>query len=163
MPVREELRIKNQVLKVNLTVILENFQFSINKNMKTINLNIDKALGAITKKQVDALEPDVKKGLEMLHEGSGKGSDFLGWLKLPSSITEAMLNDLEKTAKKLRKCEAVVAIGIGGSYLGTKAVVEAINSSFDWLQEKRKNPVLLYRSEERRVGKECRSRWSPYH
>jgi Glucose-6-phosphate isomerase len=112
--------------------------------MKTISLNIDKALGAITKKQVDALEPDVKKGMEMLHEGTGKGSDFLGWLKLPSSITEETLSDLEKTAAKLRKCKAVVVIGIGGSYLGTKAVVEAISNSFDWLQAKRENPVLLY-------------------
>ena len=112
--------------------------------MKTISLDIDKALGVITKKQVDALEPKVKKGLEMLHKGTGEGSDFLGWLKLPSSISEADLKDLEKTAAKLRKCEAVVVIGIGGSYLGTKAVVEAINSSFDWLEKKRKNPVLLY-------------------
>ena len=112
--------------------------------MKTITLNIDKALGAVTKKQVEALEPEVKKGQEMLHEGEGEGSDFLGWLKLPSSIKEVDLKDLEKTAAKLRKCKAVVVIGIGGSYLGTKAVVEAINSSFDWLEKKRKNPVLLY-------------------
>ncbi|MDR0573121.1 MAG: glucose-6-phosphate isomerase [Tannerella sp.] len=112
--------------------------------MKTISLNIDKALGVITKKQVDALEPEVKNGLEMLHKGTGKGSDFLGWLHLPSSIKESELKDIEKTAAKLRKCKAVVVIGIGGSYLGTKAVVEAMNNSFDWLQKKRKNPVILY-------------------
>ena len=112
--------------------------------MKTISLDIDKALGVITKKQVEALEPKVKKGMDMLHKGTGEGSDFLGWLKLPSSIKEAELKDMENTAAKLRKCEVVVTIGIGGSYLGTKAVVEAINNSFDWLQKKRKNPVLLY-------------------
>ncbi|MDR2916693.1 MAG: glucose-6-phosphate isomerase [Tannerella sp.] len=112
--------------------------------MKTISLNIDKALGVITKKQVDALEPKVKNGLEMLHKGTGMGSDFLGWLHLPSSIKEAELKDIEKTAAQLRKCKAVVVIGIGGSYLGTKAVVEAMNNSFDWLQKKRKNPVVLY-------------------
>lgn len=112
--------------------------------MKTIGLNIDKALGVITKKQVDALEPKVKKGQEMLHKGTGKGSDFLGWLHLPSAIQDAELKDIEKTAAKLRKCKVVVVIGIGGSYLGTKAVVEALNNSFDWLQKKRKNPVLLY-------------------
>ncbi|MDR0394312.1 MAG: glucose-6-phosphate isomerase [Tannerella sp.] len=112
--------------------------------MKTIRLNIDKALGVITRKQVEAFEPKVKKGLEMLHNGSGKGSDFLGWLHLPSSVSEAVLKDIEATATKLRKCKVVVVIGIGGSYLGTKAVVEAINNSFDWLRKKRENPVIVY-------------------
>ena len=61
-----------------------------------------------------------------LHNGNGAGNDFLGWLHLPSSITDTELADIENTANVLRsKCEVVVAIGIGGSYLGTKAVVEA--------------------------------------
>lgn len=80
-----------------------------------------------------------------LHNGNGAGNDFLGWLHLPSSITDTELADIENTANVLRsKCEVVVAIGIGGSYLGTKAVVEALNNSFDWLQNDRKNPVMLY-------------------
>ncbi|MDR1116424.1 MAG: glucose-6-phosphate isomerase [Tannerella sp.] len=112
--------------------------------MKSISLNIDKTFGVITKEQVDALESEVKKGMEMLHKGTGKGSDFLGWLHLPSSVNEAELNDIEATAAKLRTCEVVVVIGIGGSYLGTKAVVEAMNNSFDWLRKKRKNPVIVY-------------------
>ena len=112
--------------------------------MKTISLDIDKTFGVITRKQVDAFESKVKKEQEVLHKKTGKGNDFLGWLNLPSSIKEADLKDIEKTAAKLRKCKAVVVIGIGGSYLGTKAVVEAINNSFDWLQQKRKNPVILY-------------------
>ncbi|MDR1724187.1 MAG: glucose-6-phosphate isomerase [Tannerella sp.] len=113
--------------------------------MKNIGLNIEKALGAVTKKQIEALEPKVKKSLEALHNGTGKGSDFLGWLHLPSSIKDADFKEIEKAAAKLRRCKYVVVIGIGGSYLGTKAVVEALNSSFDWLQaSRRKNPVLLY-------------------
>ncbi|MDR2680049.1 MAG: glucose-6-phosphate isomerase [Tannerella sp.] len=112
--------------------------------MKSISLNIDKALGVVTREQVNALEAEVKKGMEMLHGGTGKGSDFLGWLHLPSSISKAELDDLEATAAKLRTCEVVVVIGIGGSYLGTKAVVEAINNSFDWLRKKRENPVVVY-------------------
>lgn len=113
--------------------------------MKTIRLDIDKTFGTVTRKQIDALKPDVAKAMEMLHKGTGKGNDFLGWLNLPSSITEKELKDIEKTASKLRKCKVVVVIGIGGSYLGTKAVVEALNNSFDRLQAtKRKNPVLLY-------------------
>lgn len=113
--------------------------------MKNIGLNIEKALGKITKEQVYAQEAKANAANSMLHKGTGEGNDFLGWLNLPSSITEAELADIENTAAKLRaKCEVIVAIGIGGSYLGTKAVVEALNNSFDWLQTERKNPVLVY-------------------
>ena len=112
--------------------------------MKTISIDIQKTFGVITQNQVNDLEPKAKNALEMLHNGTGKGNDFLGWLHLPSSITESELSEMEKTAAKLRKCKVVVVIGIGGSYLGTKAVVEAISHSFDWLQKSRKNPVIVY-------------------
>ena len=113
--------------------------------MKNISLNIDKALGTVSKEQVYAQEAKAMECIATLHNGNGAGNDFLGWLHLPSSITDAELTDIENTANVLRsKCEVVVAIGIGGSYLGTKAVVEALNNSFDWLQNGRKNPVMLY-------------------
>ena len=113
--------------------------------MKNISLNIDKALGTVSKEQVYAQEAKAMECIATLHNGNGAGNDFLGWLHLPSSITDAELADIENTANVLRsKCEVVVAIGIGGSYLGTKAVVEALNNSFDWLQNGRKNPVMLY-------------------
>ncbi|MDH6305113.1 glucose-6-phosphate isomerase [Parabacteroides sp. PF5-5] len=113
--------------------------------MKSISLNIDKALGVVTKEQVYAQQAKATACIEKLHKGTGAGNDFLGWLHLPSSITEAELADIEHTANVLReKCEVVVVIGIGGSYLGTKAVLEALNNSFDWLQKDRKNPVVVY-------------------
>ena len=113
--------------------------------MKNISLNIDKALGTVSKEQVYAQEAKAMECIATLHNGNGAGNDFLGWLHLPSSITDTELADIENTANVLRsKCEVVVAIGIGGSYLGTKAVVEALNNSFDWLQNDRKNPVMLY-------------------
>ena len=113
--------------------------------MKNITLNIEKALGFVTKDQVFAQEAKANECIATLHNGNGEGNDFLGWLHLPSSITEEELADIENTANLLRsKCEIVVAIGIGGSYLGTKAVVEAMNNSFDWLQKDRKNPIILY-------------------
>ena len=113
--------------------------------MKNISLNIDKALGTVSKEQVYAQEAKAMECIATLHNGNGAGNDFLGWLHLPSSITDTELADIENTANVLRsKCEVVVAIGIGGSYLGTKAVVEALNNSFDWLQNGRKNPVMLY-------------------
>lgn len=114
--------------------------------MKKISLNIDKALGkAVTLEKVNALESKINQSLATLHKGDGAGNDFLGWLHLPSSIMDADLKEIEETAAVLRsKCEVVVVIGIGGSYLGTKAVVEALNNSFDWLHTDRKNPVLVY-------------------
>lgn len=113
--------------------------------MKTISLNIEKALGAVTKEQVYAQAAKANECNAMLHKGNGAGNDFLGWLGLPSSITEAEIAEIEATANVLRsKCDIVVAVGIGGSYLGTKAVVEALNNSFDWLQAERKAPILLY-------------------
>ena len=113
--------------------------------MKSIKLNIDKAFGLVSKEEVFAYEAKAKDALSKLHNGTGEGSDFLGWLHLPSSITEAEFKEIEQTAAILReKCEVIVVIGIGGSYLGTKAVLEALNSSFDWLQKDRKDPVILY-------------------
>jgi len=113
--------------------------------MENILLNIDKAYGFVSSEKVAAYEAEVKKYSEALHNGTGKGNDFLGWLNLPTSITEAEFADIEATAQKLRaRCEIVVVVGIGGSYLGAKAVIDAVSNSFDWLLTDRKNPVVVY-------------------
>ena len=113
--------------------------------MKNIQIDIKNTNGYIDEKVVKSYEVSVKNANEMLHNGSGKGSDFLGWMHLPSSITESHLSDIEQTAKVLQEnCEVVVVIGIGGSYLGAKAVIEALSDSFDWLQKERKTPVIVY-------------------
>jgi glucose-6-phosphate isomerase len=80
-----------------------------------------------------------------LENGTGKGNDFLGWLHLPSSITKEHLNDLKATAKTLQEnCEVVIVAGIGGSYLGARAVIETLSNSFAWLQDKKSAPVIIY-------------------
>jgi len=113
--------------------------------MKKISLDINKALGTITKEQVYAREAKANECNALLESGKGAGNDFLGWLHLPSSITDAELKDIEGTAEVLRsKCNVIVVVGIGGSYLGTKAVIEAINNSFDWLRVDCRNPIILY-------------------
>ena len=69
--------------------------------------------------------------MKSLKEGTGKGSDFLGWLNLPVEITSEQLADIEKTAAELRaRTQVMVVIGIGGSYLGARAVIEALADSF---------------------------------
>ena len=113
--------------------------------MQNIKLTIDQAYGFVSKTSVDNYKDIANQANKSLHEGTGKGSDFLGWLNLPTSIDEAHLADIKNTAKILREhCEVVVVIGIGGSYLGAKAVIDALSNSFDWLQTDRKSPVVVY-------------------
>ncbi|MDL2289992.1 glucose-6-phosphate isomerase [Paludibacteraceae bacterium OttesenSCG-928-F17] len=113
--------------------------------MEAIKLSLDKVFDFISKESVSAYKPQAEAANKALHDGTGKGNDFLGWLDLPSSIDENHFSDIEKTAKLLREnCEVVVVIGIGGSYLGAKAVIDALSNSFDWLQKDRKNPVIVY-------------------
>ena len=110
-----------------------------------LKLNIEKTLGFISKESVSAYEAEVKAAQEALEKGTRPGNDFLGWLHLPSSITAEHLADLNATAQVLREnCEVVVVAGIGGSYLGARAVIEALSNSFTWLQEKKDAPVILY-------------------
>ncbi|MDO9154893.1 MAG: glucose-6-phosphate isomerase, partial [Paludibacter sp.] len=102
--------------------------------MQHIKLSIDNTFGFISEKAVAGYNAQIAEANASLHQGTGKGSDFLGWLNLPSSIDDAHLADVENTAKILRdNCEVVVVIGIGGSYLGAKAVIDALSNSFDWL------------------------------
>ena len=113
--------------------------------MQNIKLSIDKAFGFISEQSVAGYKAEVAAASAALHNGTCKGSDFLGWLNLPTSIDEAQFADLEATAKVLRdNCEVVVVIGIGGSYLGAKAVIDGLSNSFDWLQTERKSPIVVY-------------------
>ena len=114
--------------------------------MENIQLSIEKALGFISKEKLASYEPKVRACMETLEKGTGLGNDFLGWLHLPSSITQEHLNDLKATANVLREnCEVVVVAGIGGSYLGARAVIEALSNSLAWLSEKKAGqPVILF-------------------
>jgi len=113
--------------------------------MENIQLNIEKTLSFISKEAIEGYAAKTAEANKMLHTGSGKGSDFLGWVNLPSSITTDFLEDIQATANILRsKCDVVIVAGIGGSYLGARAVIDALNNSFDWLLNDRKNPAIIY-------------------
>ena len=102
---------------------------------KTIRLEFNQTTPFIKDSALEALRPAADKAAQALADNTCPGNDFLGWLHLPSSISEAELADIEATAAQLRNsCEYVVTIGIGGSYLGAKAVIEALSSSFDAYQ-----------------------------
>ena len=113
--------------------------------MKSISLNITKAASFLAEGAVKAYEPKVKAAQEALENGTCEGNDFLGWLHLPSSITPEFLDEIQSVANTLReKCEVVVVAGIGGSYLGARAVIEGLGNSFAWLVNDKKNPTILF-------------------
>ena len=113
--------------------------------MKSISLDITKAAQFLNEGAVKAYEPKVRAAQEALENGTCPGNDFLGWLHLPTSITPEFLDEVQAVAATLReKCEAIVVAGIGGSYLGARAVIEALGNSFAWLVNDKKNPTILF-------------------
>ncbi len=113
--------------------------------MKNISLDITKAAQFLNDGAVKAYEKEVKIAQESLENGTCPGNDFLGWLHLPTSITPAFLDEIQAVANTLReKCEVIVVAGIGGSYLGARAVIEALGNSFAWLINDKKNPTIVF-------------------
>ncbi len=113
--------------------------------MKNITLDVSKAVQFLKEGTVKNYEAKVKEAQEALENGTCPGNDFLGWLHLPSSITPAFLKEIQDCANILRdNCEAIVVAGIGGSYLGARAVIEALSNSFSWLINDKSNPTILF-------------------
>jgi glucose-6-phosphate isomerase len=111
--------------------------------MQQIVLDIDKVFDFIPEKQIYDQAKKAESANSELENGTGKGNDFLGWLHLPSATQGSFLDDIQEIAGKLRAtCEVVVVIGIGGSYLGARAVIDAISGSFDSLSNKK--PLIVY-------------------
>ncbi len=113
--------------------------------MKSIEICIKDAV-SFAEKQYEANKTAATEAIAKLHDGNGEGNDFLGWLNLPSSIPSDLLDRINKTAERLREnCEYVVCVGIGGSYLGAKAVISALSDSFaDFYAPKPNSPKVLY-------------------
>ncbi len=113
--------------------------------MDKLKIDISNALNFVSSENVTKLQNQTGAHLDALYNKTGKGNDFLGWVNLPSSISSEHINDVKQTAEALKsKVDYVVVIGIGGSYLGARAVIDALSNSFDYLQTNRKNPVILY-------------------
>ncbi len=113
--------------------------------MKSISLDITKAAQFLNEGAIKAYEPQVKAAQEALEKGTCPGNDFLGWLHLPSSITPAFLKEIQNCADVLRaNCEVIVVAGIGGSYLGARAVIESLGNAFSWLVADKKSPIIVF-------------------
>ena len=113
--------------------------------MKSISLDITKAQLFLPAGAVTGYKNDVMKAQQALEDGTVPGSDFLGWLHLPSSITPEFIKEVKAAAEVLRsKAEVIVVAGIGGSYLGPRAVIEGICNTFTWLIQDKQNPIVVF-------------------
>ncbi|MDE5622684.1 MAG: glucose-6-phosphate isomerase, partial [Alistipes sp.] len=109
--------------------------------METFKLDISK-----TGIEVSAeMQAAAQRANALLESGEGAGNDFLGWVHLPSSIDDAQIAAIEAQAAKLRaKADLIVCIGIGGSYLGAKAVLEAMTDPFRLLRKEQQDPTVVF-------------------
>lgn len=113
--------------------------------MKNLTIDVAQVAPLVTRQMIDKEKENALEQLKVLSDKTGKGNDFLGWVDLPSQITPQQIETINYTAARLRrKADYVVVVGIGGSYLGARAVIDALNNSFDHLQRKRTHPVVLF-------------------
>ncbi len=108
-------------------------------------IKIDTSKALVSAECIAAFKANVEKAQTALENATCAGNDFLGWLHLPSETTQDFLNEIKACASTLREhCDTVVVAGIGGSYLGARAVIEALGNSFAWLTNKGENPNILF-------------------
>jgi glucose-6-phosphate isomerase len=108
-----------------------------------LKINYNNALEFVSKKQINEYQNDINNNFKAIYNKTGRGNDFLGWVDLPNDIQESMLDKIQKLAVTLRKkSEVFVVVGIGGSYLGARAVIEALSHHF--VQLNGDAPVIVY-------------------
>ena len=113
--------------------------------MCMIKVDISQIQGFIPAGAVQAMESEAKEAIEKLEKGTGLGNDYIGWVNLASSISAEFIAEIDATAAVLKEnCDVVVVAGIGGSYLGAKAVIEAFSNSFAHLLQQKGQPVVLF-------------------
>ena len=114
--------------------------------MENISLHLDKVYSFVPSENIVAYKEAAEKQNIALRDKSGKGNDFLGWVDLPSSISESLLEEVEKVSLKLQSkhLEVFVVIGIGGSYLGSKAVIDALSDSFAQIKGSFEAPLVVF-------------------
>ena len=113
--------------------------------MTQLKLNIKNLENFVKHEEIDAILPEVVAAQDTLNNANGKGNDFLGWVTLPNEIDESLLASIKRDAEEIAsKAQIYVVIGIGGSYLGARAVIEALQTDLDVLDKSRKNPYIIY-------------------
>ena len=109
-----------------------------------MKLDISNALAFLGENGIAAYEPVVLNAHKALEEGTCAGNDYVGWVSLPSETSDSFLDEIIACADVLRaNCDALVVAGIGGSYLGARAVLEALGDNFGWLKPS-DSPRILF-------------------
>jgi len=99
--------------------------------MALLTLDISHVFNFINRNEINLLQKEITSAHRMLIEKTGQGNDFLGWVNLPNEIDEKLFNDIAGDAQKIKDtAEIFVVVGIGGSYLGSRAVIEALSHNF---------------------------------
>ena len=113
--------------------------------MGNIQVNLDQLEGFMSQDQIFSFREEINRHFESIRSKTGKGNDFLGWVDLPELSGDDLLSSIEDSAYTLAACsEIIVVTGIGGSYLGARAVIDALNHQFASLLSGRKSPLILY-------------------
>ena len=114
--------------------------------MTKIKFDYSKAGKFIAESEINALKPYIKAAHDTLHNGSGAGSDFTGWVNLPENYDKEEYARIKKAAEKIKSnSKALIVIGIGGSYLGARMAVEMVHHNFFNLNESaRKDGVQIF-------------------
>ncbi len=108
-----------------------------------MNINLQYTKAFVSEQELAENTQKAIAANKLLHAGTGKGNDFLGWIELPNEITDDFLTDLQSKANKLRsKIDVMITVGIGGSYLGAKAVIDSLSDSFAAYNGSK--PAMLY-------------------
>ncbi|WP_079710948.1 glucose-6-phosphate isomerase [Paraliobacillus ryukyuensis] len=115
--------------------------------MTHVRFEYDKALTFFGKHEIAYLKEPVKLAHEMIHNKTGAGNDFLGWVNLPTNYDKEEFARIKKAANKIKSdSDILLVIGIGGSYLGARAALEMLNHSFynTLDKEKRDTPQVIF-------------------
>ncbi|RLD72254.1 MAG: glucose-6-phosphate isomerase [Bacteroidetes bacterium] len=113
--------------------------------MEQINLDISRVEQFISSEEIKALSLETLEAQGTLYKGDGQGNDYLGWLHLPKEISDQQLDDIEQAVAGLKeKTDILVVVGIGGSYLGARAVNDALVHNFSHLMKEQKAPHMLF-------------------
>ena len=112
--------------------------------MDNISVDLKYLNGFVSNDEINAFSHEIKGHFNSITNKTGKGSDFLGWVDLPVELDDEFLLSIKLIADKLADVsEVVVVTGIGGSYLGARAVIDALNHQFASLLPG-ENPLILY-------------------
>lgn len=118
---------------------------ALKETRDVVKVNVDSCANFVSFNDIQSYSPAIMYANDALENKSGLGKDFLGWMQLPTEISEDLVDQIQFAAEKMaEKSEVIVVIGIGGSYLGARAVIDALSDNFYYLKKNRVTPIMVY-------------------